>query len=101
MARALVVIALLGIASPALAGSAKERKPILLVMDRVVAELSPHFRSTLESPRTSVGKGLFGIGAYRPPGGSAWGFGAAPVQVLPRAGGGVSLNLDPVTGKLY
>jgi hypothetical protein len=47
------------------------------------------------------GNGLIGIGAYVPPGYPATGVKAPPLTLYPRAGAGVSLNIDPLTGQPY
>jgi hypothetical protein len=47
------------------------------------------------------GSGLVGIGPYVPPGYLDTGVKAPPLTLYPRAGAGVSLNIDPITGQPY
>jgi hypothetical protein len=111
-ARAAVVAGgLLALAFAASAGATTEESqkpkkvptaPILTVMNSVVDRLAPKFLSRRgEGPRVSVAHGVFGLGTYAPRGGADWGVAAPPLQVFPRAGLGTSLNLDPVTGKIF
>lgn len=70
---------------------------ILLSMNRAADALMPRIPPR---PRLAVGNGVLGLGTYDPPGGSDWGFGSTPLGVLPKAGLGVSLRLDPITGRI-
>jgi len=83
--------------------AAKTRRPILLVMRQLVDELSPAATpGGANAPRRfTVMNGLAGLGAYQPTGGAGFGQKAPPLDLYPRAGLGTSLNVDPVTGRLY
>jgi hypothetical protein len=78
-------------------------RAVLTVMDEVVERLLPKL---LDSPkdtahRVAIKGGLFGIGAWLPPGGVDYGASAPPLHLFPSAGLGQSLNVDPITGRSY
>jgi hypothetical protein len=110
--RGAAVLLLLALIAPGSAAAAsrdgeartgKSARPILQVMNEVVDGLIRAIAAgpTEESRRVSVRDGLFGLGPYRPRGGADGGVAGPPLQLFPRAGLGVSLNVDPTTGSYY
>jgi hypothetical protein len=79
----------------------RRHQTILVTMNHVVGALMPRILAQSESPRLTAGDGLLGLGSYEPPGGLGWGFPAPPLHLVPTAHLGVSLNVNPVTGRLY
>ena len=83
---------------------ARSKTPILVVAEEVIDEL---FDTLWKKPAAVLQRdirtrnGLLGLGAYRPPGMIVGGLKAPPIHLLPRAGLGNSLNVDPVTGRSY
>jgi hypothetical protein len=70
---------------------------ILVSMNRAAEALMP---KEPPRPRLAEWNGVLGLGAYDPPGGSDWGLVSTPLCVLPKAGLGLSLRLDPITGRI-
>ena len=73
---------------------------IQLTLVVVIERRMPEFLADTAARRLTWGRGIFGIGPYRPPGGVAWGPRSPPLILFPRAGMG-SLNVDPNTGRSY
>jgi hypothetical protein len=92
------VLLTLALVRPALA---EQRESTLITMNRVVDKLWPKFMAQQQSPRVTVGRGLLGLGSYNPPGYFEPGWGSLPLKLVPTAALGQSLNLNPVTGRLY
>ena len=69
---------------------------------QVLEHMSPdRFKATPSARRIAIKHGLLGIGEYAPPGYPETGANARPTRLFPRAGVGVSLNVDPLTGQPY
>jgi hypothetical protein len=64
----------------------------------MVDSLFPRFKAQSGSPRVTIGTTFLGIGAYAKP--TFDPDGATPLNVIPRAGLGQSLNVNPVTGRI-
>jgi len=81
----------------------RSKTPIRVVAEEVVDDLF----DTLWKKPAPVSRdfrwanGLFGLGAYRPPGMIDGGLKAPPIYIIPSARLGNSLNVDPVTGRSF
>ena len=84
-------------------GAVPTPRPIRLVANEVIERRWRKLlaRTSDTAERISVRGGLVGIGQYQPRGGADYGLAAPPRELFPRAGGGSSLNVDPITGRSY
>jgi hypothetical protein len=87
--------------APAGAQSAEAKKPILVTMNQVVDKLLPKILAQQQSPRVTLGRGILGIGTFAPAGWWESGSASVPLKLVPTAGVGTSLNINPVTGRPY
>ena len=97
-----VLVLVFGLPSPTSADSvATSKRPIRVVAEEFIDDL---FATLWKKSSRDIRwqNGLFGLGAYRPPGMiDSGGLKAPPIHLSPSVGLGNSLNVDPITGRSF